>query len=302
MAVPDGLRIFILADFLCFLLLLHQISIMNSFLKINTPFILMVLMACSLLSAKGTGCHRKSDKNTVVAPQVPQAPPLQLRPIGFLFEKLRRSALPDAHTLSASANVFIDQNGQRVNANANLIWVRDSALWVNVKKLGIEAARALITKDSVWVINRLEKTWSVRSIESLQQQYGLPGGFAALQQTLLGGAWYIPGMQVRSDTTRGFHRVIGDNGVFGLDYRLEDGSFLLRRESFLHKNDHQNAVFSFENYKDLPNAGLFSYLRRIETASPKEGEMNLEIELNDVEINVPKILRFEIPEHYERVR
>ena len=255
---------------------------------------LLLLLALALLSSRDAGCRRKSASDASAQPAT------EVRPAHFLAEKLRKHDLSDVRTLSASAKIFYEANGQGINANANLIWVRDSVLWLNVRKLGIEAARALITPDSVFVINRLDKTYTVRSIESLQREYGLPGGFAALQHTLLGSAWLLPGLELRSDLADSQHRLSGSDGVFGAEYRLDEGAFLLRREAFFQKKEGRNAVFSFENYKNLPRAGQFPYLRRIEAASPDSGNTSLEIELNNVEINVPKTWRFEIPAHYER--
>jgi Domain of unknown function (DUF4292) len=256
---------------------------------------LFLALAVVLLSARETGCRRKSTSDATAQPAT------EVRPPAFLLGKLRSHDLHDVHTLAASAKIFYQGNGQSVSANANLIWVRDSMLWLNIRKLGIEVARALVTPDSVYLINRLDKTYSTRSIESLQREYGLPGGFAALQHTLLGSAWLLPGIDLRSDLADSQHRLSGSDGVFGAEYRLDEGAFLLRREAFFQKKENRNAAFTFENYQKLPYAGQFPYLRRIEAASPESGNTSIEIELSNVEINVPKTWRFEIPAHYERV-
>lgn len=258
-------------------------------------FGLLLLLSFALISAHDSGCRQKplSDATPRVATQV--------RPAPFLVEKLRSHDLGDVKTLSASARIFYEGNGQSISANANLVWVRDSVLWLNVKKLGIEAIRALVTPDSVWVINRLDKTYAAHSIESLQRQYGLPGGFAAVQHTLLGSAWLLPGLDLRADLADGQHRLSGADGIFGAEYYLDEGAFRLRRESFFQKKEARNAVFTFEDYKKLPHAGHFPYLRRVEAAAPESGNTRLEIELSNVEINVPKTWRFEIPAHYERM-
>ena len=44
--------------------------------------------------------------------------------------------------------VGVEQDGSTVSATANLIWLRDSVVWINVKKFGIEGARALLTPDA----------------------------------------------------------------------------------------------------------------------------------------------------------
>lgn len=259
-------------------------------------FLLLVLSSCFFLSAQDAGCRRKSATRI---PSVKVA--IQVKAPSFLKEKIEAPHLTYAHTLSASARILFDDGGQRISANANLIWVRDSVLWLNVKKLGIEAVRALITPDSVFLLNRLDKTWAARSIHDLQRAYGLPGGFDAVQHTLLGAAWLLPGQEWSSDISEGQHRLYGGDGVWAAEYRVEEGPYWLTQESFLQKTEQRNAILHFSGYKTLPGGGYLPYLRRIETFSPQSGGLTLEIELSNVEINVPKTWRFEVPAHYERM-
>lgn len=254
--------------------------------------VLFILLCC--LSAKETGCKRKG-------PSAPVKPATEVRPAGFLAEKLKNRDVSGIKTLSARAEIFAEGEGQSVAANANIIWIRDSVLWVNVKKLGVEAARALVTKDSVYLINRLDKTYSVRGLESLQRQYSLPEGFPLLQSVVLASAWFFPDISLQSDIKEEMHRLSGSNGLSGAEYRLEEGSFVLRSESFVHQRDARVVTLGFDGYKKLPGAGVFPYLRSIEAYSRETGALRLELELSDVEVNIPKNYRFEIPDHYERI-
>lgn len=209
--------------------------------------------------------------------------------------------MTNIRTLSARASIFAESNGQSVSANANLIWIRDSVLWVNVKKLGVEAARALVTKDSVYLVNRLDKTYAVRGLESLQRQYSLPAGFPLLQDAVLASAWFFPDISLQSDIKDDLHRLSGSNGLSAAEYRLEEGSFSLRSQLFLQQRDERSVRLDFDDYKKLPGMGAFPHLRRIEAYSPETGAVSLQLELFDVEINAPKNYKFEIPKHYERI-
>ncbi|HMX41309.1 MAG TPA: DUF4292 domain-containing protein [Saprospiraceae bacterium] len=259
-------------------------------------FLLFLLSAFFLLSAQDAGCRRKS--STGLPPVTPAGQP---RAAAFLREKLEQAQFRQISRLSAAARVVYDDGGQRISANANLIWVRDSMLWLNVKKLGIEVARVLITPDSVRMLNRLDKTCTARSVHDLQRRYGLPGGFEAIQRTLLGSAWLLPGLDWRSDVADGQHRILGSDAAWAAEYRLDEGPYWLRRESFLQKMENRSAILNFDDHRVLPQGGYLPYLRRIETFSPQTGGLSLEIELSNVEINVPKTWRFDIPAHYERL-
>ena len=256
----------------------------------------MLVVAAFILgiSAKESGCKNKDTTR-------PAQAATEVRPGNFLIEKLRSRDVSGVRTLSARAGIYAEGEGQSVAANANIIWVRDSVLWINVKKLGVEAARALVTKDSIYLINRLDKTYSIKGLESLQRQYNLPAGFDLLQHAVLASAWFFPDISLQSDIKDQLHRLSGSNGVSGADYRMEEGSFFLRSESFVQQRDARIVTLGFDQYRRLPGVGQFPYLRSIEAYSPETGALRLELELSDVEVNVPKPFRFEIPDHYERI-
>jgi hypothetical protein len=256
--------------------------------------ILLLISVFCLVSAKETGCRRSNTDAPAAAATTPKS-------AAYLLKKLNARDVSKVKFLNAQARIFVDGGGQSIAANANIVWIRDSVMWVNVKKFGLEAARALITRDSVFMLNRLNKTWSARGLESLQREYSLPDGFGLLQQFVLASAWIDPAMEMQSDIKDALYRLSGSNGQLSADYRMEEGSYLLRSQTFLQPKDARNVSLSFENYKKTQIAGQFPYLRRIEAFSPETGNMRLEIELNDVEINVPKNFRFEIPGSYERV-
>lgn len=258
-------------------------------------YTLFLLSLTLLLSAKQTGCKRSGTDSAEPKPAT------EARSSNFLIKKLRDRDLSKVNHLNAQAKIYVEGQGQSLQANANLIWIRDSVMWLNIKKFGIEVARVLITRDSIITLNRLEKTVTSQSLSALQRQYNMPAGFGLLQQTLLASAWMSDGMKLESDLADGLHRLRGNDGQLGADYRLREGNFLLSQESFVQQRDSRVVSLGFEDYKKVPEAQWFPYLRHIEAFSPDSGTMRLEIEFSDVEINVPKNYRFEIPDHYERV-
>ncbi|MCK6691097.1 MAG: DUF4292 domain-containing protein [Thermoanaerobaculia bacterium] len=245
-------------------------------------------------SARHSGCRNKERTGDEIVPAT------TVRSSDFLLKQLRDKN-PDAlKSLTARAKIYAEGDGMAVEANANLVWIRDSALWLNVKKLGIEAVRALITRDSVIVINRLENTYTAQDLGVLQRQYSLPEGFPLLQNLVLASAWVAPDMLLQADIKDSLHRLSGANQHYAIDYRIEEGSFHLRRETFVQQRDARILTLEFDQFKKLPGAGFFPYLRRIEAFSPDNGPVNLQIEFTDVEINTPATYRFEIPAHYRR--
>ena len=256
--------------------------------------LLLALLLLALLSAQRSGCRRAASGDVIEPAQT-------VRSSDFLLKKLQARDLEAVKTLAAKAKIFAESDDMSVEATANLIWIRDDALWMNVKKLGIEVARALVTKDSVIVLNRLDNTYTAQSIDALERQYSLPEGFPLLQNLLLASAWLAPDMALQSDIKDQLHRLTGSNNRYSADYRIEERSFNLRQETFVQQRDSRILNLQFDQFKNLPGAGLFPYLRRLEAFSPDSGNLRLEIEFTDVEVNVRNTFRFEIPAHYRRV-
>jgi Domain of unknown function (DUF4292) len=253
-------------------------------------------LAFFLLSAESRGCSRKK------AVSLDEKPATSQRSVDYLLRKLKAVNVSSASTLSAKANLYMQGNGQSISASANLIWIRDSVLWLNIKKFGLEGFRVLITKDSAYILNRLEKTLTVRSLESLQREYKLPeAGFSLLQHVLLASAWFFPDIVLKSDIKDSRHRLSGANGRWAADYRLDEGAFLLRSESFLRAESTETVTLTFERYEKVPGYGPFPLQRRVEAFSTDSGPLKVDIELSNLVLNEAASYRFEVPDHYKRL-
>lgn len=64
---------------------------------------------------------------------------------------------------------------------------RDSAIWISASAfLGVEAVRALITPDSVVIVNRLDQTYVAEPLREVAARYQWPATFQETQAMLLG--------------------------------------------------------------------------------------------------------------------
>jgi hypothetical protein len=80
--------------------------------------------------------------------------------------------------------------GNKQGANVALRMRRDSIIWVSASLVGIEGVRAVLTRDSVRVLNRLEKTYFTGGYDYLSKLLNVPVSFAQMQALLLGD--YLP--------------------------------------------------------------------------------------------------------------
>lgn len=232
-------------------------------------------------------------------------PATETRPADYLLKRLKKqeSDQQSLQSFTAKAKLYTESAEMTLNASANIIWIRDSIVWVNAKKFGIEAIRAIVTRDSVIVLNRLEKTCTAESLESLRVRFNLPEGdvFTALQNTILGLGIFPDANQVKSDISENQHRLLSETNQYTAEYRIEEGSFLLKNELFLQKKDNTAVALQFDRHQKIKEADMpFPFSRKVETFDPQTGKQLVEIELDEVNFNTSPSYKFEIPAHYTR--
>ncbi len=76
--------------------------------------------------------------------------------------------------LTANLSIQAEGNGMAYNDLSGQLRMRkDSIVWVSVTAtMGVEVLRAKISNDSIWILNRLEKTYLAEHVDSLDQQIG----------------------------------------------------------------------------------------------------------------------------------
>lgn len=127
---------------------------MSKHSKIAILFLLTVLLFTSCASRKKT-----------VAPAPPQS-----------FE-----------WLTANLSIQAEGNGMAYNDLSGQLRMRkDSIVWLNVTAtMGVEVLRAKISNDSVWLLNRLEKTYLAEPLDTVSAQLGIPLSLPLVQILLL---------------------------------------------------------------------------------------------------------------------
>src|SRR5215203_5326995 len=96
-------------------------------------------------------------------------------------------------TFNGKVNIdYKGGDGKNYNVNANVRMYKDSAIWISANAiLGIEAMRVLVTKDSVKLLDKLNKTYSARSVDYLQEVTALPLDLIILQNLIIGNPVFL---------------------------------------------------------------------------------------------------------------
>lgn len=143
-----------------------------------------------LLALVGLGagaCHRAVPTKKGAAPGVSTSTPVRSGK-----EAAVKAVDFDSPYLTAKGKVQATIKGDEKSATINVRVRRDSAIWLSAGLLGFEGVRALLTPDSVRVINRLDKTYFAGGYDYLTKLLNVPVSFAQAQALLLGNYQSAP--------------------------------------------------------------------------------------------------------------
>lgn len=112
--------------------------------------------------------------------------------------------------LTANMDIQAEGNGMNFDDLSGQMRMRkDSLVWLSVTaSMGIEVARAKVSTDSVWIVNRLEKTYLAEPLDSLATQLGMPLSLSLIQTLLLDNNEGIPPVENQTVLLKTF--VMGD--------------------------------------------------------------------------------------------
>ena len=93
----------------------------------------------------------------------------------------------DFDYLTAKSKISFKSPEQSIdNASVNIRVRKDSLIWVSISKLGIEAVRGLISRDSITILDKIHHEYSVYDYPTLSKQFNFAMNFDLLQALIVG--------------------------------------------------------------------------------------------------------------------
>lgn len=96
--------------------------------------------------------------------------------------------------LTANMSIQAEGNGMDFNDLSGQLRMRhDSLIWLSVTAtMGVEVLRAKVSNDSIWFVNRMEKTYLAEPLDTVSAQLGMPLSLPLLQILLLDNNQGLP--------------------------------------------------------------------------------------------------------------
>lgn len=134
------------------------------------------------------GCKARKPVVAVTTPAVPEKTTPAINPVMAKLETIRANQT-DFNTFSGKAKAKLNINGDNNDVTLNIRIQKNQRIWVSITAiLGVEVARALITPDSIQVINRLQSVYLKKPFSYVNNYAGRQVNYKTIESLLIGNA------------------------------------------------------------------------------------------------------------------
>jgi hypothetical protein len=259
-----------------------------------------VLIICCLLAMVSCKARKKAI-TTTAPPQTSNTVTIPTTPPDLSTLKNQLTAIKSRqinfNTFSGKANAKLDVNGDDNDVTLNIRINKNKQIWVSVTALlGIEVARAVITPDSIKVINKLQGVYLKKPFSFVYQYASRQINYKTIEALLVGNA--MPEVLTeRSTLTSDLGNITLSGSLDDLVYSLMLGTNMRVTQFNLSNVDARQALLvNNSNFTQAQNRIIPSQINILSTIQEKKIQANLRytrIEFDSV-LEYP----FNIPERY----
>ncbi len=264
-------------------------------------FSFFALIGLCWLLILSTSCDpaKRAARKQSKAQQLPAESAVEVEPSPIPIDLLSRLRFePD--WFSSSTKIDFKDQGSSTQFKANIRMRRDSAIWISVTPgfVKVEVGRALITRDSIKVLDRLNKQVYLAGIDYMQQFTKYPFDFDDLQNLLLGNT-SLEITQAESAQNESEYLFTSNSGTLEESASYSKQPLCLSKFSMVDKTAGRSADCSFYEYRDT-DSGKFSTKRHLFLDAGYIYEVKLAFE--KLELNEALSLPFSHSSKYEIIR
>ena len=220
-----------------------------------------------------------------------------------------KNAVKDIHnkekkffTFSAKIKVeYEDSKGKKPNITAYVRILKDSLIWISgyATVFNIEAFRVLINKDSVFVLDKINKEVQYRSMDYLQEVTQIPFDLTTLQDLFVGNPVFFEDsiLSYKETESKILLASVGKYFKHLLTLNKTDHLLIHSKLDDVNISKNRTADITYGDYENN-NGGTFSTYREI-TVSEKN-KLDIRLNYKQYEFNKDLSITFNIPPNYKR--
>ena len=195
--------------------------------------------------------------------------------------------------MNAKAKVDVESEKFSIGGTAYIRIHRDEAIWMSVRKFGLEGARALIRPDSFFLYNRLEGEYIAEPLSYVEEKYKIPARFDLLQEIFFGNGVFLTD-DLELGRAEGSIQLTGRSPDFAVDYRYDPATFQLSSMELQELGQSRALNVSNAEYGSVEGLPVtFAKRRRVLVDGASEGTGLMDLEFTDLSFSGPVDMPFE---------
>lgn len=201
---------------------------------------------------------------------------------------------------SSKADIEYTSGDKNINAGSNIRMYKDSLIWISVNMFGIEGARILINKDSMVMLDKLNRQYRVFKRDYIEEILGAPLSVGELQNVILARPVYALQLYDILTNTNSELKIkntqprVFINHHYLKQYTTIDTTMIDDRTA-----PHYAAIY-YSNYVSVSNHN-FPLNTRIK-AYNGTAVIGIKLDFTNPDFDTPLTFSFTIPASYERIK
>ncbi len=208
----------------------------------------------------------------------------------------------DFATFSAKIKVdYEDSKGKQPGITAFVRMIKDSVIWVSgyATLFNIEAFRLMITKDSVFVIDKINKEIQLRSIDYLQEVTQIPFDFGTVQDLLIGNPIFFTDSVVSYKETEAKVLIATIGSTFKHLLTLDKASNNIVHSKLDDLDISRNRTADI-TYDEFENHNGIVFPTKREIVVSEKNKLDIELKYKQYDFDKEIQVNFNIPKNYKR--
>ena len=205
-------------------------------------------------------------------------------------------------TFSAKIKVeYEDSKGKQPNITAYVRILKDSLIWISgyATVFNIEAFRVLVNKDSVFVLDKINKEVKRRSMDFLQEVTEIPFDLNTLQNLFVGNPIFFSDSVISYKETESKILLATLGTYFKHLLTLNKGDRLLLHSKLDDVNVTRNRTADI-TYGDYENNNGITFSTSREITVSEKNKLDIRLNFKQWEFNKELSITFNIPANYKR--
>jgi Domain of unknown function (DUF4292) len=209
----------------------------------------------------------------------------------------------DFEYLHGRGRMVLKDGNKENEVKANIRVRKDSVIWMNFSVIGVQGGRALITRDSITVMNNVKNEYYVFEYKELSKKFKMDITYDMIQAAMLGNLLMPRSTQDTVERKTASYLLNQRSGTIDVLNYISAATMKIQKVELKENNTHNSLVINYANFQPL-DTKLFPYDGTISLFyKAAAGLLNTtiifeysKVEVGDKELRFP----FNIPKKYDR--